>query len=192
MSLTSAEKILHAARLILDTEGFAALTVAAVCARAGVSNGSFFHAFASKDVLAAHLWIDCLTSYHDAMITALARRPAPEAGIKALVMAHLKWVETNRPAALLMFRHAQAEWRELVRDRQAAENQRFAQALNGWRQPWIDQGRLRDLSGEIFAALLIGPAQLVCRGWLDGRTGTRPTVSAPPLVDAAQRAIVIP
>ncbi|MBY9068366.1 TetR/AcrR family transcriptional regulator [Hyphomonas sp. WL0036] len=190
MSISSAEKIMLAARQILDADGFAGLTVAAVCARAGVSNGSFFHAFASKDALAAHLWIDCLSSYHNAMIAAVAGNPAPEEGLRALVLAHLKWVEANRPAALLMFRHVQAEWRELVRDRQGAENQRFGAALSAWRDPWVAAGRLHELSGELFAAFLIGPAQLVCRGWLDGRATRKPSASARQLADGAVRSIL--
>jgi TetR/AcrR family transcriptional repressor of nem operon len=42
-------KLLDAARDVIRTQGFAATTVDDICAAAGVSKGSFFHHFASKE-----------------------------------------------------------------------------------------------------------------------------------------------
>lgn len=42
-------KLLEAARDVIRTQGYAATTVDDICAKAGVSKGSFFHHFASKE-----------------------------------------------------------------------------------------------------------------------------------------------
>src|ERR1700744_2102244 len=44
-------KLLDAARDVIRCQGYAATTVDDICAAAGVSKGSFFHHFASKDEL---------------------------------------------------------------------------------------------------------------------------------------------
>ncbi|MFC6085994.1 TetR/AcrR family transcriptional regulator [Sphaerisporangium aureirubrum] len=46
------EKILAAARSLIELRGYSALGVAEICKAAGVPKGSFYHFFASKEVLA--------------------------------------------------------------------------------------------------------------------------------------------
>jgi TetR/AcrR family transcriptional repressor of nem operon len=46
------EKILTAARSLIEARGYSALGVAEICAAAGVPKGSFYHFFASKEALA--------------------------------------------------------------------------------------------------------------------------------------------
>lgn len=56
------ERMLHAARDLILSRGFAAMTVDGVCAAAGMTKGGFFHHFGSKDGLGeavlAQFWQD--------------------------------------------------------------------------------------------------------------------------------------
>jgi TetR/AcrR family transcriptional repressor of nem operon len=58
----SKTKLLDAALQVIRSKGYAATTVDDICAQAGVTKGSFFHHFKSKDVLALSA-----TAYWDAM-----------------------------------------------------------------------------------------------------------------------------
>lgn len=48
---TTRTKLLEAARDVIRAQGFAATTVDDICAKAGVSKGSFFHHFESKEAM---------------------------------------------------------------------------------------------------------------------------------------------
>ena len=48
----SKTKLLEAALQVIRTKGYAATTVDDICEQAGVTKGSFFHHFKSKDELA--------------------------------------------------------------------------------------------------------------------------------------------
>lgn len=52
MTLTAREKLLDAALGVIREQGYAATSVDALCARAGVTKGAFFHHFRSKEALA--------------------------------------------------------------------------------------------------------------------------------------------
>jgi TetR/AcrR family transcriptional regulator, transcriptional repressor for nem operon len=66
MSPDSKTKLLDAALQLIRTKGYAATTVDDICHRAGVTKGSFFHHFKTKDDLALSA-----TSYWEAMTEAL-------------------------------------------------------------------------------------------------------------------------
>ncbi|MEW4468873.1 helix-turn-helix domain-containing protein [Parasphingorhabdus sp. JC815] len=63
--MTAREKILAASRDLIDERSFEAATVGSICRQASVSNGSFFHAFSSKEDRVAELFMETLISYRD-------------------------------------------------------------------------------------------------------------------------------
>lgn len=59
LQTTSREKLLEAATILIRTKGYSATTVDDLCQKAGVSKGTFFHNFKSKEelaVVAAQNW----------------------------------------------------------------------------------------------------------------------------------------
>lgn len=188
--MSARDAILRSGFDIFESQGFEAATVASICRAAGVSNGSFFHAFASKERLAAELFLGALTAYHDAMLAALADGPGASEGVAGLVGAHLDWVVASRREARFIFEQSRSEWMVHVRDAQREENARFGQAISAWRAPLASSGALRDLPASMFVAQLIGPAQIFCRAWLSGRSSDDPRAHASELIDCARRALV--
>lgn len=186
------KRIEAAGLALIDEYGFEAATVGAIREKAGVSNGSFFHFFRSKEELAAALFLDAIRAYHAAMLAALADSPGAEAGIAALVRAHFQWVIENRRQARFLFEHARPEWIETIRDEQRAENENYRRVVAKWRDPLVAARRLRAMDPTVFYSQVIGPAQIFCRAWLSGRDRSDPSNHIADLIDCALRAVVTP
>ena len=188
--LTTREKILNAASEEFDLQGFDGATVSDIRARAGVSNGSFFHAFSTKEELAASLYLANLETYHQAMTQSLDEVTSAAEGVKALIEAHMGWVLSHKASARFLFEQAKSDWMKSSKPDQQQSNERFRDALAKWYEPLMTSGELMRLSPHALIAQIIGPAQLICRGWLSGRDDTDPKNHLDDLITCAVRAIV--
>lgn len=184
------DALLSAGLAAFDADGFDRATVAAIRQAAGVSNGSFFHFFGSKDGLAAALFLQVIRRYHAALLAVLTPPLGAAQGIAALVRTHLDWVVTHRREAKFLFEQSRAEWLVHVREAQQAQNATFRDGIEAWRAPLAAAGALRPLPASVLIAQAIGPAQVFCRAWLSGREAADPREHADALVDCAIRAVV--
>ncbi|MDB5619934.1 TetR/AcrR family transcriptional regulator [Tardiphaga sp.] len=182
--------LMEAGRSVFETSGFDRSTVSAICARAKASNGSFFHFFRTKEGLAATLFLECLTSYHDAMLAAVEGNPPAVEGTTNLVEAHLNWVVTEQRRSKFLFEQSRSEWLASFRSEQLEENTRFGSAIDAWRIPLVAKGAFLPLSRPLFLSLVIGPAQMFCRAWLSGREKVDPRSFKDELCNAAIRGVV--
>lgn len=189
MSGSTKQQIRAAALNLFDRQGVTGTTIAQIRAAAGVSNGSFFHAYKSRDSLCSDLYLRALKDYHSALCADLP--PNPDEGIAALIQAHLEWVVTSGPSARFLFEHARTEWLQEIRADQTVENERFSQEVSAWRTPLLKAALLTPMSDVMFFAQLIGPAQVFCRGWLSGRTDQDPREHAPVLIENAQKVLLV-
>lgn len=162
----SRQSLLVAALSAFNQIGYEATTVAAICQSSGVSNGSFFHYFGSKEGLAGTLFLDALSAYHTELVAELADSPNAPDGIYRLIAAHVRWVASHREQAHFMFAQTRSEWLRPIHAQQQSENARFALAVEAWRRPLIEKGMLEDSPALAFFSQVIGPAQLLCRAWL--------------------------
>ena len=183
MSATTKDLIQSAALQLFDTQGVSATSVAQIRAQAGVSNGSFFHAYKTRDSLCADLYLLALRDYHAALTADLPA--SARGGIAALIDAHLNWVVSSGALARFLFEHAHPEWLDGVRAEQTAANAELARTLNTWRAPLVEVGELRPMPDMMFFAQLIGPAQIYCRAFLSGRSTQDPRIHAQALIDNA-------
>lgn len=159
--------------------------MARIRADAGVTNGSFFHFFPSKEALGAELYVASLESYHDEMLSALAETDNAAEAVRAMTAAHLGWVKHNPSAARFLFEQAQADWLAPVRLRQDKTNAEFRQALSRWAEQVETAASI-----DLLVAQLLGPAQLVCRRWLSGKDqGADLMTHAPVLAEWTIRAL---
>jgi AcrR family transcriptional regulator len=184
------EDLLAAGLAVFERDGFDGATVAAIRKRARASNGSFFHFFASKKELAGTLFLETLARYHAAILTQVVPGLSAREGIDRLIRAHLDWVVEQRREARYLFEISRGDWTEELRDRQRAQNARFADGIERWRAPLLARGELLGLPTAIFGSQVIGPAQIFCRAYLSGRERGDPRRHADQLVACAIRALV--
>ena len=192
MATTAREDLLAAGLAVFDRDGFEGATVAAIRARAGASNGSFFHFFGSKKALAGTLFLDILQRYHAMMLAELDQSCGAREGVGRLIRAHLDWVVTNRREARFLFEISRSEWSDELRDAQRTENVRLADGIERWRAPLLASGELLPMSPTVFISQIIGPAQIFCRALLSGRDRADPREQADALTACAIRAVVAP
>jgi AcrR family transcriptional regulator len=157
--------------------------------RAGVSNGSLFHHFPDRAALAAALYLDVLDDYHAAIRAALARATSAEAGVRAMVGAHLRWVEARPDAARWLAEKRDATSGAAASAALAERNEAVFAELRAWRDRHVAAGALRAVSLEVLIAVVIGPAQEVTHQWLRDAQPARLRRLVAPLAEAAWRAV---
>jgi AcrR family transcriptional regulator len=105
--LHTLDDLLDVAEQIVTSGDPSGLTLRSLATAAGASNGSIYHAFGSKDVLLARLWLRSSSRLSNLMAEAMGERSGtPEtAGVEAVVAVALAPVEFVRrfPASARLF-----------------------------------------------------------------------------------------
>jgi AcrR family transcriptional regulator len=161
-------RILDAALEAFAERGYAAATIADVRLRSGASVGSIYHRFGGKEGIAAELYLDCLSRYQRGLVATLRRCRDAEAGIRALVRHHLRWVERNPQRAMFLLERRDAE--AAAEDRVRALNHETFAAVRTWLAPHVEAGAIRPMPLELLYAIVLGPCQEHARQRLRGRT----------------------
>src|SRR5258707_8053129 len=113
----SHDDFLGAALAVIAERGAAGVTVASVCERLKSPTGSFYHRFASRDVLLGSLWLRAVLEFQTGVRTAL------EAGDGLAAALHTPaWVRKNPANARLLLLYdrkdfVQGEWPRELRER---------------------------------------------------------------------------
>src|SRR5689334_15109828 len=93
--MTTSTAILDAALDAFDQKGYHAATIEDVRERSGASVGSIYHHFGGKEQLAAALYVAILGDYQDGFLAALRRHRSARAGVRAVVIHHVEWVQAH-------------------------------------------------------------------------------------------------
>jgi AcrR family transcriptional regulator len=114
-----------AAVAIASTQGPAAVTIASITARLRAPTGSFYHRFASRNVLLGELWLRTVLDFQEGINAALDASDGLRAALHtpAWVRSHLE----NARLLLLYDRRdfVQGEWPEELREQVAEMTQRM-------------------------------------------------------------------
>ena len=116
---------LTAAQAIAAAQGPAAVTIASITARLGAPTGSFYHRFASRNVVLGELWLRTVLDFQEGIGAALEAGDGLRAALHtpAWVRAHL-----DNARLLLMYDRrdfVQGEWPEELRERVAEMTERM-------------------------------------------------------------------
>ena len=116
---------LTAAQAIAAAEGPAAVTIASISARLGAPTGSFYHRFASRNVVLGELWLRTVLDFQEGVSAALEAGDGLQAALHTPAWAR---AHPDNARLLLMYDRkdfVQGEWPEELRERVAEMTRRM-------------------------------------------------------------------
>jgi AcrR family transcriptional regulator len=182
--------VLDAAAELFDARAYDAVSIGDLTAASGVSNGSIYHHFSSKDGVLAALVVDALTDYQRALLATLgAHAGDARGGVRAGVALHLRWFEDNARAARLIVAYRNAVAAGAGREALRAANRTFLRGVRQWLTVHQAAGTIPEADVNVIHAVVFAPAQELASLWLAGRVKRPPTAAADTLGDAAWAAL---
>ena len=181
-------RVLDAALPCFLDDGLERTTVAAIRARAGVSNGALFHHFASKEAIADALFVEAMASFQEGLWALLGQKPRTlRAAVRGAITHQLTWIEEHPDLARFLYLRGQVSWDAPAGAEVARLNRDLAAALRAWMAPLIESGAARPLSTLLITAIVTAPGHAVAQRWLAGQLedGATPLRYADDLIDAA-------
>lgn len=182
MDTTSApsthSRLLDAAAEVFLAHGFSAASMDMVRLRAGVSNGSLYHHFPNKALLADALYARTLRDFHAALQAPITGRATTQSGVKGLIRAYIQWVVQHPEQARLLHELRRNGDNAGGAAMDAANAQGFS-ALAAWIDRRVDAGDMRAMPLPVWMALVFAPALSLTPQWV---------AQAAPAVDAKVRA----
>jgi len=126
------DDFLVAALAIGAEQGLTAVTVASISQRLKSPTGSFYHRFASRDVLLGELWLRAVLDFQQGIAAAFDAGDALQAALHTPV-----WVRARPDAARLLLLHdrndfVQGEWPDELRERVEKMTQRMEARSKRW------------------------------------------------------------
>lgn len=165
------DRVLDAALACVVRDGVQGATIQDIAARSGVSIGSIYHHFGSRERILLELYRRCLERMLAHVTRAVLRRRGARDGVRALVTSYLRFVEANRHEALLIFAAAHTELTRDFRPELAELAARVTAPLAEWLAPHVAAGSVVALPRALYEVVLIGPAAEASRRILSGAPG---------------------
>ncbi|MBO3750216.1 TetR/AcrR family transcriptional regulator [Streptosporangiaceae bacterium NEAU-GS5] len=159
-------RIIDGALRRFSQDGVSATTLASLREESGVSVGSFYHHFASKEHVFGVLYAETLCMYQDAFVAELTRHDEARGGIEAIVAFHMAWCGEHPERARLLISERPPR-REEPGGPEVSDARRtfFRQVSEWWR---AHSTLLRPVHPTMCYVLWLGPAQEMCRLWFAG------------------------
>ncbi len=177
--------VIEAALYCFSERGFAQTTMDDIRSRAGISNGSLYHHFRSKESLAAAVYLQGIIDYQEGVLAALEAETGAREGVEAMVRHHLRWVNRQREWAVYLTRMRHAAFISEVESDMAGQNRSFMERVVAWFTPHFESGAIRPVRFDLLIPLLIGPTQEFTRLLLEGKTRTAIGIAADELAGSA-------
>lgn len=182
-------RIVQEATRQLTRVGYAAFTVAAVRDALGLSSGSMFHAFPSKPALAAAVYVEGMAAYQRSAVAAITRDPDPLTALRALIRAHLRWIEEHRGLASFLFATQPDEVVAAAALALAERNAEYYREQEALFRRAAAAGVMRALPRAVAHTLCLGAAQEYGRLWTRGVAESPPTRMSPLFENAGVAAL---
>lgn len=165
------ELIIAAAVQLFAARGYEATSTAELARVAGVSEGTIFHHFKTKDGVLVHILTNMMDDYIEAMERHLLRAKSGLEAIEDLIRFHFAYIEEHSRESLVIFRDIPSHIlmpgfpaRPLIETR----TRRFIQSLRNSLERGRQDGTIRDVPVEqtifILRGMLVGLTRLKLLG----------------------------
>lgn len=158
------DRLLDAATKVFLAHGFAAASMDMVRQEAGVSNGSLYHHYPTKALLADALYAHTLRDFHSALMVPLTARATAQSGVKGLIRAYIAWVLAHPDRARLLHELRRGGGLEGGTEWLAANAQVFGK-LSTWIEAKVAAGEMRAMPFPVWMALVCSPAVSLTPHW---------------------------
>jgi AcrR family transcriptional regulator len=160
-------RILESALSCFLESGYEQASVARVCERAGVSNGTLFHYFPTKEAIADALYLEAIADFQEGLWLLLAERPRSLRKAVRDVIAHqIRWIEENAESARFVYSRGTLDGDSPGGAELTEMNRKLATAYQAWLQPFLERGQVRPMSMLVLNAIVTGPTHAIARRWL--------------------------
>jgi AcrR family transcriptional regulator len=167
---TETRKRIVDAVVALADKGVAAITIEAVTAASGTTNGSVYHHFGSRDGLLSSAIDRVFAAAMKSARPALDTRPAVDA-ISDFVGRYVSWVATHRREATVLYQAPLALQAAMP---SPAKQEAFA-PIGAWLAGRMDEGELETLDLALVDPVAFGPVHELCRRWLANPESAAPS-----------------
>lgn len=183
------ERIVQAALSCFTQKGVEQTAIGDICQHAGVSVGSVYHHFGSKEALAGTLYFEAIRRFQQGYLQALHEAGDARTVVAALVGYHLDWVVTQPLwARYLLQTRSNALDAQAVIDLEQ-QNSAFLAAMARWFGEQVRAGHIRRLPRELYVAMLVGPCQEWARSYLKGHVNAPDPALRQALAESVWRAL---
>jgi AcrR family transcriptional regulator len=187
MTDTRSIAIISARKLFLS-RGLEATRIEDVRDDSGISTGSLYHHFGSKQGLLEAVVIEALAAHKSALLEKLSPNMAARLAVQTVIASTANWISENPDAARCIFRFRGA-LESAGSTALKAHNRMELSPLLKQLQCWIDRGEIRALPLPLLLPILNGPLHEYARAWLAGRASPPPSTYIDEFVAAAWGAL---
>ena len=183
MAADTRQTVLDAAARLFDARGFAAVSIGDLTAASGVSNGSIYHHFGSKEGVLGEVVAGALEGYQRGLLAVLAQHAGDgPGGVRAAVAHELAWFEAHPREARLVLAHRDAV---AATGRLREPNRATLRAVRAWARDAVGEG----VDLDLLHALVFAPARELGALWVAKRVKAKPSTHAAALGAAAWAAL---
>jgi len=163
----SRERILDAARELFVTEGYEHTTVSRIRTESGVSNGTLFHHFPTKEAILDALYTEAMKRLNRRFFAALeGPPPSLRELLRGLVDAILAFAVAEPDGARITYYLGPLSAESPSREELEKESAAVLIAVKANLQPFRDSGELKSVPDTALMSIIQGPAHLIAKYWL--------------------------
>lgn len=159
-------RVLDAAARVFLQHGLEGSSMDLVRQEAAVSNGSLYHHFPTKALLADALYAHLLRGFHAALLESVSPRAAAQTGVKAMVRLYIDWVVQNPDSARLLQRLRRSGVLAVGATETDQANAEAFGALRSWVDRKVEAGEMRPLPFPVWIAVVFSPAMALTQHWV--------------------------
>ncbi len=159
-------KLLSAGTRLIGRQGFAATSIDAICAEAGLTKRYFYQAFDGREALL----IAAYEAANRAYVQAIMQAAAPHLGdarrlVRRGLEASFQWVAEHPDEARLIMLEALAVRGQIGRV-YGERYDEFVSMLVGFTTPFLKDGGPGDATLRVMAKAAVGAIMHLCQGWI--------------------------